>query len=125
MYRHPNYLCHYGVKGMKWGIRKSKYYSKSRAKRRKSYSSDYKKTERLRKKNYKQLSDDELKDLNKRLQLEKQYRDLNPKGIYKGQQYVKSVIGIASTIGGLYALKNSPMAKDLISKVGKGSRKSK
>ena len=56
MYEYPDYLMHYGVKGMKWGIRKKAVSSgkkiKSKAsslnkKRISSYSKDYQETRTL------------------------------------------------------------------------------
>lgn len=112
MYR--DYLMHYGIPGMKWGVRKARkknYISKAVKKRRSSYSQDYADTEKLRKKNYKQLSNSELKSLNKRLELESNYKRLNPKGVEKGKRMVSYGIGILGTAGSVYALRNAPLTQ--------------
>ena len=58
-------LYHYGVLGMRWGHRKAKYRN----------SKDYNRAHGLRKrKNYKQMSNNELQTVNKRLELENRYR---------------------------------------------------
>ena len=125
MYQYPDYLMHYGVPGMKWGVRKARknnYFSKAAKKRRSSYSQDYKDSEKLRKKSYKQLSTSEMKQLNKRLEAESQYRRLNPKGFDKGMAIAKKAIAVGGTAAGLYALSKNPwvtVGKDLIKKVGK------
>ena len=114
MYQYPDYLMHYGVKGMKWGVRKARknnYFSKAAKKRRSSYSQDYKDAEKLRKKSYKQLSNSELKSLNKRLELEANYKRLNPKGIDKGKRMVSYGIGLLGTAGSVYALRNAPLTQ--------------
>ena len=114
MYQYPDYLMHYGVPGMKWGVRKARknnYISKAVKKRRSSYSQDYKDTAKLRKKNYKQLSNSELKSLNKRLELESNYKRLNPKGVEKGKRMVSYGIGILGTAGSVYALRNAPLTQ--------------
>ena len=105
---------HYGIPGMKWGVRKARkknYISKAVKKRRSSYSQDYTDTEKLRKKNYKQLSNSELKSLNKRLELESNYKRLNPKGVEKGKRMVSYGIGILGTAGSVYALRNAPLTQ--------------
>lgn len=112
MYR--DCLMHYGIPGMKWGVRKARkknYISKAVKKRRSSYSQDYTDTEKLRKKNYKQLSNSELKSLNKRLELESNYKRLNPKGVEKGKRMVSYGIGILGTAGSVYALRNAPLTQ--------------
>ena len=110
---YDDYLAHYGVKGMKWGVRRyqnkdGSYTNAGKRRRRSQNSSDYEETRPLRKKSPKQLSNEELKKLNKRLNLETEYRRLNPRGIFRGQQAAKTVISIAGTIGGLYAITHSP-----------------
>lgn len=112
MYQYPDYLMHYGVPGMKWGQRKSKVTSgKTRKHGKSSYSKDYSETASLRKKSYKQLSNEELKKLNKRMNLESEYRRLNPKGIDRGVKVANNILKVAGTIGGIYALKNHPLTK--------------
>lgn len=80
-----NFLSHYGVKGMKWGRRKAK----------EAPSEDYVRTKNLRKKSLNSLSNDELRKLNERLQLERSYRDLTSSPtalsrVKKGREYVKA-----------------------------------
>lgn len=104
-------LMHYGVPGMKWGRRKS------RISPRLKKSSDYKSTESLRKKTYKELSNSQLKLLNERMQLEQNYRRLNPKGIDRGLSVTNkllAVIGTGGAVGALYGVVNSPYGKAAI-----------
>lgn len=106
-------LTHYGIRGMKWGVRRyqnrdGSYTNAGKRRRKSQNSSDYEETRPLRKKSPKQLSNEELKKLNKRLNLESEYRRLNPRGIFRGQQVARTVIGLAGTIGGLYAITHSP-----------------
>lgn len=60
-----DYLEHYGVKGMKWGIRKDR---KSR-----SRSAESAEVQRLRGKKAFELSDDDLRKVSSRIELEKRY----------------------------------------------------
>ena len=108
-------LAHYGIKGMKWGVRryqnKDGSYTSAGLRRRRQTSSDYEETKELRKKSYKELSDSELKRLNKRLNLESEYRRLNPQGIERGKKIARDIVATAGLIGGLYAIGNSPYVR--------------
>lgn len=122
-----DYLAHHGIKGQRWGVRryqnKDGSYTSAGKIRRRSYSSDYEETRDLRKKSAKELSNEELKKLNKRMNLETEYNRLNPRGIYKGQTVAKTIIGFSATIGGLYAISHSPWVKSgekIIKSLSKG-----
>lgn len=108
-------LAHYGIKGMKWGVRryqnKDGSYTSAGKKRRRQYSSDYEETRSLRKKSYKELSDQDLKRLNKRLNLESEYRRLNPQGIDRGKKIARDLVSTAGLIGGLYGISKSNWVK--------------
>ena len=82
-----NEIYHHGVLGMKWGRRKKQYTS----------SSDSQKVQNIRKKNINEMTNQELKDANNRLQLERQYRDLTTKKSI-GKKAVQAFIGVAGTI---------------------------
>jgi hypothetical protein len=73
-------LKHHGVKGMRWGVR-----------RKRTPSADASTIAVLKKKKVFELSDAELKKINNRLNLEKQYRQLNPTAKDKVRKSVKSV----------------------------------
>lgn len=126
MYVCPDYLMHYGIPGMKWGIRKNRTSVGKKPTRQKkrqdSYSRDYLDSKPLRSKSYKQLSTSEIRGLNKRLEAESQYRRLNPKGFDKGMAIAKKAIAIGGTAAGIYALSKNPwvpVGEDLIKHVGR------
>ena len=107
-------LYHYGVKGMKWGVRRTpaqlghktgtkkkktsvvdavKKFSKKRqqAKAEKTARKETKKASK-KKKSIAEMSDAELRERISRLELEKRYRDLSPKQTHRGRDFVMGVM---------------------------------
>jgi len=106
-----NTLKHYGILGMKWGIRrfqnpdgsltpegKRRYYGE------KKYSRDYVYSRLLKTKNYKNMTDKELKRLTDRLQMEKKLRELKASEILKGAEYLKAIAGLGTTAATIYGI---------------------
>ena len=98
-----NELYHHGVKGMKWGVRKTPVRSSSGAtrKRKSNTLSLFKKKTRnasvvksspTQTKSVKDMSDDELRRRIERVRLEQQYQQLNPKTVSRGQRIAKRVM---------------------------------
>lgn len=91
-----DFLCHHGVKGMKWGVRKDR----SKSSKTSSNKKEKKKTNRIasvikgssKKKSIKKLSDEELQRKVRRLQLEKQYRDLKRDEVSAGRKIVGDIL---------------------------------
>lgn len=83
-----NELQHWGVKGMKWGVRK----------KRPEAHEDYKRAHS--KTDVRTMSDKELRETNNRLQMEKQYKDLTKKS-GNGKKLVQSYIATAGLITGV------------------------
>jgi hypothetical protein len=124
-------LKHFGVPGMKWGIRNAVSRAKSNFSKsvKQKYgpskpkgSEDFQKTKQLKKKKLRDLSNDELKTLNNRLQLEQQYKQLSQKKLSKGQKKAQEILG---KIGGKVvdaAIKGftEKMAADFASRYGPG-----
>lgn len=93
-------LYHYGILGMRWGVRRSKAQlaRSNRSKKNSSddYHEDYKKAHN--KKSVKTMSDAELRSRLNRLNMEQQYTKLSPNKVSKGKQYIDKVIKAGTTI---------------------------
>lgn len=85
-----NELYHFGVKGMKWGVRKDRKRSIS-SKRSRSDSKDYTESRDLLKKFPNKLSNAELRKINERLNLEQQYSNLTTSQKKKGNRFIDKV----------------------------------
>ena len=86
-----DYVKHYGVLGMHWGVRKDGGV-KTAGKARQN-SKEYDEARQLKKKKSRELTNQEMKTLTQRLKLEQEYKNLNPSIIDKGRKYYeKSMI---------------------------------
>ena len=145
-------LMHYGIPGMRWGIRRrssadkalskdvaslrkagfnkeadavdqvrQKNAAKLTALKKKSENSSDEHTEvrKLLKKKSSQLTNEDLKKINRRLELEKKYSELTPVTLNRGLEISKKILAIPATIAAFYALSQTPLAKKLISAISK------
>lgn len=115
-------LKHYGIPGMRWGVRRDVGRNGRVVKRgsaggapkaSRSESSDYKSTKKLRAKDLRQMSNAEIQELNRRLQLEKSYNELmkQKSTINKGQKAVKDTLAVVGTVNEGVKAWNSPAGK--------------
>ena len=101
-----NELYHYGVLGMKWGVRRDR--SRSGGSRRKRPSSqDSREASTIKKKRLNEMSNAELRKLNERTRLEQEYSRLNPNAVKKGWKYVATAVGVMGTAVALYNNSNN------------------
>lgn len=84
-------LMHYGVLGMKWGVRRGGSKTSGVNKRKSKQSEDYTRAKALKKKKVSQLSNAELKELNNRMNLENQYKNLKRQNVSTGRKFVQDV----------------------------------
>lgn len=110
-YESNNYLQHFGVKGMKWGVRRyqnkdgtltpngKKHYGSGLANQNNpEVHDDY--ARRHSKKSISQMSDAELRDRINRMQLEQQYSQLNDYS-KKGKSQVDKIVKAGTTVATL------------------------
>ena len=91
-------LTHWGVKGMKWGVRKDRI----RTSKRDRMSADAREASMLKKKKVSEMSNAELQKLNNRVQLEQNYARLNPNAVKRGIKIVAATAGAMGTAMNLY-----------------------
>jgi len=117
--RARNFLAHHGVKGQRWGVRRTKA-ALARAARREGRqpSPEAIRAKALSKKKRSELSNEELRFLNERKNLEQNFNRLNPNAIAKGHNRTKAIIAVAGTAVALSNLARSPAGQATI-KAGK------
>lgn len=113
-----DFVEHYGVSGMRWGKRRASVSTK--------VSTEAKRTDQILEKakihGKKSLTNKELGDLNKRLQLEQQFSQLAPKKKSKvnaGHSFVKQALAVGATVNTAIAFANSPAGKALKTSLSK------
>lgn len=103
--KHDSPLIHWGIPGMKWGVRRANRLAAAKARE----SDDHKTVSGLRKKKVNEMSNDELKKLTTRLQLEKQYKELTKIDLGPAQKMVAEVLlNVGKEMATTYLKKNLP-----------------
>lgn len=92
MEKHCEYLEHYGVKGMRWGIRKDTALFGRKSKKRRTREQVELANRKSDFKHRRTMSSKEIEDRVKRLKLEKEYKDLIDSDIRPGRNYVKGIL---------------------------------
>ena len=131
-----DFLAHYGVKGMKWGVRRDRGSSGSSSKGRANasdasskpkkpakrkedlsrYSDDKLASKLSEKKGLDALSDAELSRLTKRMQLEQSYRELSakrPREKSKGEKFLQGAKILGQSANQITEFINSPAGKKI------------
>jgi hypothetical protein len=106
------YLAHYGIPGMRWGIRRSK--------QQLIVSRDHAEAKTLRTKKPEQLSNEDMRKLTARMQLERSYKDLSKKEVSAGRKIVGDIlIASVSAVGTYYVTQGLKVAiNKALEKVG-------
>jgi hypothetical protein len=77
-------LAHFGVRGMRWGVRRDGTSGQ--------VSSDHKNARMLQRKGVAALNNQQLKTVNERLNLEQNFNRMNPSTRRKGESHVKEIL---------------------------------
>ena len=123
-YQNTDELYNHGVLGMRWGVRKVRSSSSSNKKRKhrmsnraykkyRSSSRDSKIAQNIKRKKLYQMSNEDLKTVNYRQQLEYQYKQNNP------NTSKKILLGIGATAGAIGAINTLYKNSDTLIKTGK------
>ena len=131
-------LKHWGIKGMKWGVRryqnkdgsltpagKKRYSDGSTSSSSTSKSSQT--SQQPKKKTVSEMSDQELRDTFNRLRLEQDYAKLNPEKVSRGKKFVDNLLdetlsGVARGAGSASAIAVTSLGKILGEQLEKAAR---
>jgi hypothetical protein len=105
------FLGHFGVKGQKWGVRR-------KDRRSINPSADWQRHSTAKKKKSVELSDQELRNLLDRLNMEQRYRkQFNPSAVKKGLMVVGGVLAAGKMMNEVVNFANSPAGKMIATKL--------
>lgn len=101
-------IAHYGVKGMKWGVRRSRAQIDADSEDATRVKNIRAKAKTNRTTNV--LSNKELQDAITRMNLERQYSSLTakPSTVKRGQSAAKDLVSLGNTINAVIQFKRSP-----------------
>lgn len=118
-----NEIYHYGVPGMKWGVRRSqnKLGRIDKRSKKNNWSEDATTAAKIKTKKVSQMTNAELRKLNDRKNLERNYSQLNPNAIKRGMAIAGTIAGALGTITAIYANggKAISIGKEIVSKIAK------
>lgn len=123
-----NELLHYGILGMKWGVRRTPEQLRRARGELKSDSDKGSKnstnnSSSIRSRKLSSFSDEELKKVVQRLQLEEQYKKLNPEKVSMGKRFVNKMLKDVLVPAATEVGKN--MVKDILNDAAKSLTKKK
>lgn len=89
-----NYLTHYGILGMKWGVRRTAVQlgHKTGQKKRPRSTDQHADYTRAVSRTSRSMSDDDLRSAVSRLRLEKEYNELSSTTVRSGRHYVNKTL---------------------------------
>lgn len=90
-------LMHYGVKGMKWGVRRTDAELVKARQREQAVNKQAKAERKAKMKSRRTLTDRELKARIDRMKLERQFKDLTEEDISPGRKAIKNILSSAGT----------------------------
>ena len=98
-------LYHYGILGMRWGRRKESVAGSGKVKNTKkdNLSDDAKEAYKLKRKKLSEMSNAELKKLNERTNLERNYKQNNPGALKTGMAIAGTAAAALGTVVALYS----------------------
>lgn len=130
-----NELCHYGILGMKWGVRRTpEQLARARGKTKSSSSDNDTDNNKAKtssntstKKSISEMTDDELRKTINRMQLEQQYRNLNPEKVSAGKKFVNTLTKQVLVPSAVEASKNvlRPVIENAMNSIVKKATKKK
>lgn len=115
-----NQLAHYGVKGMRWGVKRNPDRVKG-ARREKLKRTINGVSAKEGRRQASKLSNEELTQRISRIEKEKRYAELvkQPGLLAKSHNLAKNILAVGGTATAVYALAKSPMVKSIATTVKK------